>query len=68
MHFFLFLILQKKKIKKNKKKEIKENTLEKFERALNKSSNYNNLVNSKITTSKNDFQNEFNKNNGTTVN
>ena len=49
-------------------KEIKENTLEKFERALNKSSNYNNLVNSKITTSKNDFQNEFNKNNGTTVN
>ena len=68
MHFFLFLILQKKKKKKNKKKEIKENTLEKFERALNKSSNYNNLVNSKITTSKNDFQNEFNKNNGTTVN
>lgn len=67
MHFFLFLILQKKK-NKNKKKEIKENTLEKFERALNKSSNYNNLVNSKITTSKNDFQNEFNKNNGTTVN
>ena len=67
MHFFLFLILQKKK-KINKKKEIKENTLEKFERALNKSSNYNNLVNSKITTSKNDFQNEFNKNNGTTVN